>query len=86
MIGHVGDRVAHGGPIVAVLGAVDHVLMFFIAVTAGSLVTALLVNVLKKDMAKSPRPVRCCRLPHQMKLQRQKKQRNHLRLTAEKPG
>ncbi|MCZ4249404.1 fructose-specific PTS transporter subunit EIIC [Bacillus amyloliquefaciens] len=56
MIGHVGDRVAHGGPIVAVLGAVDHVLMFFIAVTAGSLVTALLVNVLKKDMAKSPVP------------------------------
>ncbi|OIK20455.1 fructose-specific PTS transporter subunit EIIC [Bacillus amyloliquefaciens] len=56
MIGHVGDRVAHGGPIVAVLGAVDHVLMFFIAVTAGSLVTALLVNVLKKDMAKSPAP------------------------------
>ncbi|ASF29536.1 MULTISPECIES: fructose-specific PTS transporter subunit EIIC [Bacillus amyloliquefaciens group] len=56
MIGHVGDRVAHGGPIVAVLGAVDHVLMFFIAVTAGSLVTALLVNVLKKDMAKSSAP------------------------------
>ncbi|AOC91838.1 fructose-specific PTS transporter subunit EIIC [Bacillus amyloliquefaciens] len=56
MIGHVGDRVAHGGPIVAVLGAVDHVLMFFIAVTAGSFVTALLVNVLKKDMAKSPAP------------------------------
>src|SRR6478735_1001770 len=26
MIGHVGDRVAHGGPIVAVLGAVDNVL------------------------------------------------------------
>ena len=48
MIGNVGDRVAHGGPIVAVLGAVDHVLMFFIAVIAGSLVTALLVNVLKK--------------------------------------
>ncbi|MBY4603470.1 fructose-specific PTS transporter subunit EIIC [Bacillus sp. SPARC3] len=50
MIGNVGDRVAHGGPIVAVLGAVDHVLMFFIAVIAGSLVTALLVNVLKKDI------------------------------------
>lgn len=48
MIGNVGDRVAHGGPIVAVLGAVDHVLMFFIAVIAGSLTTALLVNVLKK--------------------------------------
>ncbi|MCY9373801.1 fructose-specific PTS transporter subunit EIIC [Bacillus sp. T17B1] len=55
MIGNVGDRVAHGGPIVAVLGAVDHVLMFFIAVIAGSLVTALFVNVLKKDiMAASP--------------------------------
>ena len=50
MIGNVGDRVAHGGPIVAVLGAVDHVLMFFIAVIAGSLVTAFLVNVLKKDI------------------------------------
>ncbi|RPK07148.1 PTS system, mannose-specific IIB component [Bacillus subtilis] len=50
MIGNVGDRVAHGGPIVAVLGAVDHVLMFFIAVIAGSLVTALFVNVLKKDI------------------------------------
>lgn len=55
MIGNVGDRVAHGGPIVAVLGAVDHVLMFFIAVIAGSLVTALFVNVLKKDItAASP--------------------------------
>ncbi|KJJ42760.1 PTS mannose transporter subunit IIABC [Bacillus subtilis] len=50
MVGHVGDRVAHGGPIVAVLGAVDQVLMFFIAVIAGSLVTALFVNVLKKDI------------------------------------
>ncbi|MGG1243711.1 fructose-specific PTS transporter subunit EIIC [Bacillus cabrialesii] len=50
MVGHVGNRVAHGGPIVAVLGAVDQVLMFFIAVIAGSLVTALFVNVLKKDI------------------------------------
>ncbi|MDM5190838.1 PTS fructose transporter subunit IIABC [Bacillus sp. DX4.1] len=56
MIGHVGDRVAHGGPIVAVLGAVDNVLMFFIAVIAGSFVTALLVNVLKKDIAKVDTP------------------------------
>ncbi|MEC0543624.1 PTS fructose transporter subunit IIABC [Bacillus inaquosorum] len=53
MIGNVGDRVAHGGPIVAVLGAVDHVLMFFIAVLAGSLVTALFVNVLKKDITEA---------------------------------
>ncbi|MFO6495709.1 MULTISPECIES: fructose-specific PTS transporter subunit EIIC [Bacillus] len=58
MIGNVGDRVAHGGPIVAVLGAVDHVLMFFIAVIAGSLVTAFLVNVLKKDIAEAPQPTR----------------------------
>ncbi|MCY8996333.1 fructose-specific PTS transporter subunit EIIC [Bacillus inaquosorum] len=54
MIGNVGDRVAHGGPIVAVLGAVDHVLMFFIAVLAGSLVTALFVNLLKKDITEAP--------------------------------
>ncbi|MGN4544937.1 fructose-specific PTS transporter subunit EIIC [Bacillus cereus group sp. MYBK95-2] len=52
MIGHVGDRVAHGGPIVAVLGAVDNVFMFFVAVIVGSVVTAVVVNVLKKDVSK----------------------------------
>ncbi|MGA4466384.1 fructose-specific PTS transporter subunit EIIC [Bacillus bombysepticus] len=52
MIGHVGDRVAHGGPIVAVLGAVDNVFMYFVAVIVGSTVTAVLVNVLKKDVSK----------------------------------
>jgi fructose PTS system EIIBC or EIIC component len=52
MIGNVGDRVAHGGPIVAALGAVDNVLMFFVAIIAGSIVTALLVNLLKKDVDK----------------------------------
>ncbi|PFX69825.1 PTS mannose transporter subunit IIABC [Bacillus cereus] len=51
MIGHVGDRVAHGGPIVAVLGAVDNVFMFFVAVIVGSIVTAVVVNVLKKDVS-----------------------------------
>jgi fructose PTS system EIIBC or EIIC component len=50
MLGNVGDRVAHGGPIVAVLGAVDNVLMFFVAVIAGVFVTAFLVNFLKKDL------------------------------------
>jgi PTS system fructose-specific IIC component len=50
MLGNVGDRVAHGGPIVAVLGAIDNVLMFFIAVIAGVLVTAFSVNFLKKDI------------------------------------
>lgn len=56
MIGHVGDRVAHGGPIVAVLGAVDNVVMFFVAVIVGSSVTAIVVNVLKKDMSKIKKP------------------------------
>lgn len=50
MMGQVGDRVAHGGPIVAVLGAVDHVFMFFVAVIVGSLVTALMIKLLKKDV------------------------------------
>ncbi len=50
MLGSVGDRVAHGGPIVAVLGAVDNVFMFFIAIIAGSLVTATVANLLKKDV------------------------------------
>ncbi|WP_025719211.1 PTS fructose transporter subunit IIABC [Paenibacillus polymyxa] len=51
MLGNVGDKVAHGGPIVAVLGAVDHVLMFFIAVIVGVAVSVLLVSLLKKDIA-----------------------------------
>ncbi|WP_019637166.1 fructose-specific PTS transporter subunit EIIC [Paenibacillus fonticola] len=50
MLGQVGDRVAHGGPIVAVLGAVDNVVMFFIAVIIGSIVTALMIKLLKKDV------------------------------------
>ncbi|MGP3976544.1 fructose-specific PTS transporter subunit EIIC [Streptomyces sp. 8N114] len=37
----VGDNVPHGGPIVAVLGAVDGVAMFFVAVLIGTAVTAL---------------------------------------------
>lgn len=49
MIGNVGNQVAHGGPIVAVLGAVNNVVMFFIAVIVGSIVTALMVNMLKKN-------------------------------------
>lgn len=50
MIGHVGNKVAHGGPIVAALGAVDNVLMFFIAAIVGVFVTAFMVNILKKDV------------------------------------
>lgn len=50
MLSSVGNRVAHGGPIVAVLGAVDNVLMFFIAVIVGVIVTAFMVIALKKNI------------------------------------
>lgn len=50
-IGGVGDRVAHGGPIVAVLGGMDKILWFFIAVIIGSSVTMLVTLLLKKKEA-----------------------------------
>ncbi|GAA2059406.1 PTS fructose transporter subunit IIABC [Streptomyces albiaxialis] len=40
-IASVGDNVPHGGPIVAVLGAVDGVAMFFVAIVIGTAVTGL---------------------------------------------
>jgi hypothetical protein len=49
MLGQVGDRVNHGGTIVAVLGAVDNVVMFFVTVIVGAIVTALVVYLLKWD-------------------------------------
>ncbi|MFD2922267.1 PTS fructose transporter subunit IIABC [Halobacillus naozhouensis] len=57
MLSSVGDRVAHGGPIVAVLGAVDNVLMFFVAAAIGVVITAFMVNALKKDVAPAGMPV-----------------------------
>ncbi|SFF56996.1 PTS system D-mannose-specific IIA component, Fru family /PTS system D-mannose-specific IIB component, Fru family /PTS system D-mannose-specific IIC component, Fru family [Halobacillus alkaliphilus] len=56
MLSSVGDRVAHGGPIVAVLGAVDNVLMFFVAAIIGVVITAFMVNALKKDVAVAGAP------------------------------
>ncbi|MBB6453792.1 PTS system fructose-specific IIC component [Salirhabdus euzebyi] len=50
MMSNVADNVPHGGPIVAVFQAVDNVLMFFIAIIVGVLVTAFLVNALKKPI------------------------------------
>lgn len=50
-IGGVGDRVAHGGPIVAVLGGIDKIIWFFIAVIIGSSVTMLVTLLLKKKEA-----------------------------------
>src|SRR5690625_5139068 len=51
MLSGVGDHVAHGGPIVAVLGAVDKVLMLFIGAGVGVVVTAFMVNALKKTVS-----------------------------------
>lgn len=48
-LGGVGDRVAHGGPIVAVLGGINHILWFVIAVVVGSLITMLAVLLFKKN-------------------------------------
>ncbi|UNO44115.1 fructose-specific PTS transporter subunit EIIC [Streptomyces sp. MST-110588] len=59
----VKDAVPHGGPIVAVLGAVGSVPAFFLAVVAGTVVTALATIALvdlsgrKKEGATGPVPV-----------------------------
>lgn len=63
MIANVGGRVAHGGPIVAVLGGIDNVLMFFVSVIIGSMITALLVITLKKDSKKSSIPLATATTP-----------------------
>ena len=45
-VASVEDAVPHGGPIVAVLGAIGGVPMFFLAVAVGTLVTAITTNAL----------------------------------------
>ncbi|SDZ60631.1 PTS system, fructose-specific IIC component [Evansella caseinilytica] len=55
MMAGVGGRVAHGGPIVALLGAVNNVLMFFVAAIIGVLVTAFMVTALKKEVDPVPK-------------------------------
>lgn len=47
MFGNVADRVPHGGPIVALMGGIDGIMMFFVAIIVGSFVTAFMVNYLK---------------------------------------
>ena len=44
----VTNNVPHGGPVVAVLGAVDHVILFFVSVIIGSLITAFTTIFLKE--------------------------------------
>lgn len=50
MFGGVGGHVAHGGPIVALLGAIDNVLIYFIAVIIGVIVTLVALRFLKQDI------------------------------------
>jgi fructose-specific phosphotransferase system IIC component len=45
MVGKVGDHAPHGGPIV--LPAVDHWQVYVLAIVAGTIVTALSINLLK---------------------------------------
>ena len=57
-IASVQDAVPHGGPIVALLGAVDGVPMFFVAVVAGAVVTAFtavgLISLRPRGQAPEP--------------------------------
>lgn len=50
MLGGVGGHVAHGGPIVALLGAIDNVLIYFVALTIGVIVTLIALYFLKEDL------------------------------------
>ena len=52
MLGGVGDHAPHGGPIV--LPVVDHRLVYVAAIVAGSLVTALAINTVKRLTEKAP--------------------------------
>lgn len=45
MMGEVGDRAPHGGPIV--LPVIDHRLVYVLAIIAGTLVTAFSINIVK---------------------------------------
>ncbi|GAK14163.1 PTS fructose transporter subunit IIABC [Geomicrobium sp. JCM 19039] len=53
MAADVGGSVAHGGPIVGVLGAIEGVIMFFVAILIGSVITAILVNLIKKTVTEN---------------------------------
>ena len=48
----VTDIVPHGGPIVALMGGIEGILMFFVAIIAGSAITAVMLNVLKANKYK----------------------------------
>ena len=52
MVGGVADHAPHGGPIV--LPIIDHRLMYVVAMLAGMIVTALLINLVKHLTQPSP--------------------------------
>ena len=54
MLGGVGNHAPHGGPIV--LPVVDHKVIYVCAIAAGSLVTAVLINLVKKYTEKPAAP------------------------------
>ncbi|MFE0911208.1 fructose-specific PTS transporter subunit EIIC [Streptomyces sp. NPDC058812] len=65
----VEDSVPHGGPIVAVFTAIDGVAMFFVAIVAGVLVTALATNALlqlkaSRESAKQEKQTGPASVPH----------------------
>jgi len=51
MLGGVGDRAPHGGPIVLAFGAVNNVLAYVVAILAGTVVTALCITAAKSFSA-----------------------------------
>jgi fructose-specific phosphotransferase system IIC component len=51
MLGKVGDHAPHGGPIV--LPVVDQRLVYVAAICAGTVVTAVLINLLKAKRKKA---------------------------------
>ncbi|MBE3099324.1 MAG: PTS fructose-like transporter subunit EIIC, partial [Planctomycetes bacterium] len=51
MLGGVGDHAPHGGPIV--LPVVDNRLVYVLAIIAGSIVTAVAINLVKKTTEKA---------------------------------
>ncbi|MCI0365181.1 MAG: hypothetical protein L0219_15015, partial [Phycisphaerales bacterium] len=51
MLGGVGNHAPHGGPIV--LPVIDNKVMYVVAIAAGTIVTALAINMLKTKVAES---------------------------------
>lgn len=53
MLFGITDAVPHGGPIIGVLGATNHILLFFLTIAIGSVISALLAVLLKSRKFKA---------------------------------